>query len=297
MRAFGIFAGLTAAGIWGGMYVVSKVVLDIIPPFALISLRLIIGAVCLLVILLLIRGLSATRRQAWQVFLVGFVGYGVSIGFQFVGTKLSTASNAAVVTSASPVFIFIFGVILLGEKVTRNRVLALITATIGVLAVVDPQSAIINRETFWGNLSLVGASVTWGLYSVLIKQVSAYLSTLQVSLIAFLGGLPVSIPFAGWELVYIGVGEITLPIVMGVLYLGVISTALAMYLWNKSLAILDAGLVSLLFFAQPVVGVALGAGLLGERLSLAFWIGALLIAGGLILSSREQFSHMAEIKR
>ena len=51
--------------------------------------------------------------------------------------------------------------------------------------------------------------------------------------------------------------------VAGVLYLGIVSTAGAMYLWNKSLALLDAGIVSLLFFAQPVVGAGLGALLLG----------------------------------
>ena len=58
-----------------------------------------------------------------------------------------------------------------------------------------------------------------------------------------------------------------------------------MYLWNKSLALLDAGLVSLLFFAQPVVGVALGALLLHEPLGLPFWLGAALIGGGLLLAA------------
>jgi drug/metabolite transporter (DMT)-like permease len=46
LKGLGIAAGLLAAGIWGGMYVVSKVVLDIIPPFSLVSLRLILGAAC-----------------------------------------------------------------------------------------------------------------------------------------------------------------------------------------------------------------------------------------------------------
>jgi drug/metabolite transporter (DMT)-like permease len=58
-----------------------------------------------------------------------------------------------------------------------------------------------------------------------------------------------------------------------------------MYLWNRSLALLEAGLVSLLFFAQPVVGVSLGALLLGERLGPAFWLGSVLIGAGLILAA------------
>ena len=39
----GILCGLGAASIWGGMYVVSKVVLDVIPPFTLVTLRLVRG--------------------------------------------------------------------------------------------------------------------------------------------------------------------------------------------------------------------------------------------------------------
>ena len=62
----GILCGLGAASIWGGMYVVSKVVLEIIPPFSLVTLRLLLGAITL-VIVLFIRGFpNISRRQIWQ---------------------------------------------------------------------------------------------------------------------------------------------------------------------------------------------------------------------------------------
>ncbi|MGD8814772.1 MAG: DMT family transporter [Anaerolineales bacterium] len=278
-------AGLTAASIWGGMYVVSKVVLDVVPPFALLSVRLILGGACLLLIVLLRGGFEIDRRQALRATLVGFVGFGVSVGLQFVGTWLSTAANAALVTSASPAFILLFGAWLLKERITSRRLLALVLATLGVVVVVDPLSADLSGA-FLGNLALVGAALTWGLYSVLVKMASRGASVLEVSFFAFLGGLPLSLPLGWVELQSQGMGAITPGVVLGMLYLGVISTALAMYLWNKSLALLDAGLVSLLFFAQPVVGAGLGALLLGEHLGWGFWIGAVLIAAGLIVSAR-----------
>ena len=40
---WGFLSGLTAAAIWGGMYVVSKVVMSVIPPFSLIVTRLVLG--------------------------------------------------------------------------------------------------------------------------------------------------------------------------------------------------------------------------------------------------------------
>jgi drug/metabolite transporter (DMT)-like permease len=75
-------------------------------------------------------------------------------------------------------------------------------------------------------------------------------------------------------------------VVAGVLYLGVISTAVAFYLWNRGFELLDANTASLCFFAQPVVGAVLGALLLHEPLSLGFFAGGALILLGALVSSR-----------
>jgi len=233
-------------------------------------------------------GLKWPLKRLLATFLAGFIGYGISLGLQFVGTHLSTAANAALVTSASPAFILIFGIWILGEKATWSRVAALILSSVGVIIVIDPRIVFLGGDLALGNLALLGAALTWGLYSVLVKKVGAQMTIVAVSFIAFLGGLPVSLPLSAFEIRTIGIGQITPGVIMGVLYLGIISTGLAMYLWNKSLDLLDAGLVSLLFFAQPVVGVGLGTMLLGEELNLGFWIGALFIGGGLLIAARAE---------
>jgi len=283
----GILCGLGAASIWGGMYVVSKVVLDIIPPFTLVSLRLLLGALTLAIVLA-VRGFpKITRKQFRQAVGVGFVGCGVSLSLQFLGTKLSTAANGSLVTSATPAFVLIFAWILLKEKITSLRLIALLLATLGVVAVIDPRSAQLNPDLFAGNLLLLGAALTWALYSVLVRKATQALDVLPFSLIAFLGGLPVSIPAGARELETIGVGEISLGVVGGVLFLGVISTALAMVLWNTAFAYLDASLASLTFFAQPVVGTLLGWLFLGEEITPLFLVGGMLIGVGLVISSRD----------
>ncbi len=284
-RLLGALSAFTAASIWGGMYVVSKVVLEVVPPFVLLSLRLILGAIVLALVQARAGRLTSNPRQRRSIILIGALGFGISVGLQFVGTSLSTAANASLVTSASPVFLLLFGSWILRERITSRRVAALALASLGVLAVVDPRSARFDPELFQGNLILLGAAVTWGLYSVLVKRASESVRVLEVSLLAFLGGLLVSVPMGVWELTSASVGPIGLGVVAGILYLGIVSTALAMYLWNRSLAILEAGAVSLLFFAQPVVGAGLGALLLGERLQGGFWIGAALIGVGLLLTA------------
>lgn len=283
----GLLCGLGAASIWGGMYVVSKVVLEVIPPFSLVTLRLVLGAITLAIVLL-IRGFPAiTRAQTLKVLGVGFVGYGVSLCLQFLGTKLSTAANGSLVTSATPAFVLIFAWLLLHEKITSRRLLSLFLATLGVIAVIDPRSAQLDPRLFMGNLALIGAAITWALYSVLVRKVTQDTNVLLFSMLAFMGGLPVSVPAGAWELSTVGVGEINLGVVGGVLFIGVISTALAMVLWNTAFAYVEASLASLTFFAQPVVGTFLGWLFLNEKITPLFLLGGALIGVGLVISSRE----------
>ncbi len=283
---WGLISGLSAAAIWGGMYVVSKLVMEVVPPFLLIVARLALGILTLSIIVLIRKGWKISHRQFWQVFGVGVVGYGISLSFQFVGTNLSTAANGSLVTSTTPAFVLLFAALLLSEKITTRRMIALIIATIGVVAVIDPRNAAISPSFFWGNICLVAAALTWALYSVLIRKVTRDTDVLTTTLIAFLGGLPVCLPLGGWELVSHQIGPIGPGVVGGILFIGIISTALAMYLWNTAFAMLDAGVASLTFFAQPVVGTLLSVMFLNEQITPLFVIGGILIGVALLVSSK-----------
>ena len=284
----GLLAGLGAASIWGGMYVVSKVVLDVIPPFALLSIRLVMGALVLGIIIYFRKSKTEfTKEQFWKSLLVGVVGYGISLGFQFVGTKLSTASNGSLVTSATPAFVLIFAPFLLGEKTTTRRIVALVVSTLGVLAVIDPRNAELSPTLFWGNMSLLAAALTWALYSVLVRKVSQSGDLLTSSAVMLLGGLPSSIAFGFWEVNTQGVGAITPGIIGGLLFLGIISTAIAMFLWNYAFAELPAAVASLTFFAQPVVGTLLGWFFLSETITPLFLFGGALISVDILIATRE----------
>lgn len=274
------------------MYVVSKVVLEVIPPFTLLLIRLSMGAIVLGVIVYFRnrkagQTLSVSSELFWKNFLVGVVGYGISLGFQFVGTKLSTASNGSLVTSATPAFVLLFAPFLLGEKSTTRRIIALIISTLGVLAVIDPRNAELSPSLFWGNLSLLAAALTWALYSTLVRKVSQTQDLLTSSAIMLLGGIPSSIAFSVWEINTQSIGEITLGIIGGLLFLGIVSTAIAMFLWNYAFAELPAAVASLTFFAQPVVGTLLGWFFLAEKITPLFMVGGALIGVGIFIAARE----------
>ncbi len=70
-----------------------------------------------------------------------------------------------------------------------------------------------------------------------------------------------------------------------VLYLGVGATALAWWFWYRGVERLDMGIVSVFFFAHPVVGGVLSGLLLHEQLLPGFWLGGVIFATGILLVS------------
>lgn len=283
----GCLALATAASIWGSMYVVSKVTLAHIPPFTLLWLRYVVAAAVLLVLVARQGQLEPLSRN-WRPFLaIGFVGYFLSVGLQFIGTRLSSAHMGAILTSASPAFIVVFARIMLGEGLTLRRIASVLMASAGVLVVVGLQeSGHGGSGVLAGNMALIGAAVTWALLSVLARRASRDHPPLVITTYAILWAILCSTPAMVLEWRYLPVTGLDLPLIwLSVLYLGVVSTAGAFYLWNKGMQLVEAGTGSLFFFLQPVVGSLLGWLLLGEELTPSFFQGGLLILAGVLLVS------------
>ncbi|HFJ9276100.1 TPA: DMT family transporter [Bacillus cereus] len=280
-----------AASIWGGMYVVSKYVLDFIPPLTLVWLRFIIAFVVLYSILKLAEKKQkkkvTIRKKDWLLFAwIGFIGYFISITCQFIGTKLSDAHTGSLVTSATPAFMVIFAALILKEKLTARRLLSTIIATIGVIIVIGWDIEI--GSYFIGTIILVGAAITWALLSIYVKIASIQFSSLVITTYAIFFSLFFITPFMIWELQTSSIGTVNTYVILGVLYLGIVSTAGAFFLWNKGLELIDASIGSLFFFFQPIVGSLLGWLLLNETLNSNFFIGGILIICSVLITTFEK---------
>ncbi|PDY46010.1 DMT family transporter [Bacillus pseudomycoides] len=280
-----------AASIWGGMYVVSKYVLDFVPPLTLVWLRFIIAFVVLYMILKTTKRKQKTtiqiNKKDWLLFAwIGFIGYFVSITCQFVGTKLSDAHTGSLVTSATPAFMVVFATLILKEKLTTRRILSTVLATIGVTIVIGWDIEI--GSYFIGTIILVGAAITWALLSIYVKIASQQFSSLVITTYAIFFSLFFITPCMIWELQSNPIGDLNTTIILGILYLGIISTAGAFFLWNKGLELMDASIGSLFFFFQPIVGSLLGWLLLNETLNRNFFIGGALIIFSVAITTLEK---------
>ncbi|MCL1697634.1 DMT family transporter [Lysinibacillus sp. BPa_S21] len=276
-----------AASIWGGMYVVVKVVVDTVPPLELVWLRYMIAIIALVII-------GTITKQSWRIdkrdwlliFMIGFIGNTISIVAQEIGTMLSTAQMGAIITATTPAFMVVFARFILKEKITLKKAVSIILATFGVYMIVG--SAHIDSSHQLGGVALLIAALTWSLMSVLIKRVPEQYSQIVVTSYGTLVAIIVLTPLAIPRLLKLDFHVMLEPSILGgLLYLGVISTACGFLLWNRGLQMLNAASGGLFFFFQPIVGTFLGWLLLGEQIGVPFWIGTILIFSGVLLVIRE----------
>ncbi|AOH56586.1 hypothetical protein ABE28_019640 [Peribacillus muralis] len=279
---------ILASSIWGGMYVVVKVVVTVIPPLELVWIRYLIALVALVSIGIVTKQKWKIKRQHIRMIMtISIVGYVISIVTQETGTMLSTAQMGAILTSTTPAFMVVFASLILKERLTFKKAISVSLATIGVIMIVGIDD--INMSSMLGGFSLIIAALTWALMSILIKCLPSDYSQIVVNAYATFIAFVVLTPLVITRLPKININDLSDPAIWGgLLYLGVISTAIAFLLWNRGLQMLHASGGGVFFFFQPVVGTLLGWLILGETISITFWAGSFFILLGVLLVLKER---------
>lgn len=272
-----------ASSIWGGMYVVVKVLVAVIPPLELVWMRYGIALITLVII-------GVVTKQNWRIkkqhigilIAISIIGYVISIITQETGTMLSTAQTGAIITATTPAFMVLFASIILKERLTLKKAISVSLATLGVIIIVGMDD--INLSSTLGGVSLIIAALTWALMSVLIKRLPSDYSQIVITAYAAFIAFVVLTPIVISRLPRLQINELTDPSIWGgLIYLGVISTSLAFILWNRGLQLLNASGGGVFFFFQPVVGTLLGWLILDETISFTFWIGTFFILLGVLI--------------
>lgn len=275
-----------AASIWGGMFVVVKAVVAFIPPIELVWLRYLIAVAVLLAI-----GCwqhvdwRVRRRDLPLILFIGLIGHALSIVTQETGTWLASAQLGAVITSATPTFMILFAWWLLKERLTWIKISSVALATMGVLMIVGFHA--VDNEKLFGAGFLMIAALTWALMSVLIKLVPDAYSPVQVNTIATATAWVCLSPIVYLQRSTVHWHVLTQPtILFCLLYLGVMSTAVAFVMWNRGLQLMNAASSGLFFVFQPLVGTLSGWFFLGEPIGPGFWSGVLLISASIWINIR-----------
>lgn len=269
---------------WGVNWPAMKLAVTGIDPWTFRSLCLVAGGGGLL----LIARLTGTGRLAIPrgdlgplllASLLNVTGWhlGTAFGLTFMG-----AGRASIIAFTMPVWASLFGVLLLGETLTRTRIAGLALGVAGLGFLLVPELGKIGASP-WGAIFMLTAAACWAGGTVVVKgrrwgMGTAALSGWQI----VLGGVPVLI---GWAVA--GHPETLLTAswasLGGALYAMLIPMIYCYWAWFRVVAIFPASLAAIGTLAIPVIGVFSSALMTGERVGPGEIAGLSLVVAALAL--------------
>ncbi|HAN20928.1 MAG: hypothetical protein A2Y15_02930 [Clostridiales bacterium GWF2_36_10] len=267
---------------WGSFYVVSKYIMTQITPMTVLFSRYLIAGIVFLFLMIKEKPQKIEKKDYKYIFLIGIIGYFLSIAAQFYGTNLLSAGLSSLLNSLSPVFMIMFAVIFLKEKVTFTKIITIIAAIIGIVIIIDGGGI---SGSFLGVFYCLVAVSGWSLMSVFVRKITQKYSIMTITTYAIIIAFTCSVPFMTYELISAPNPNIfNTDVIFGLLYLGLVCTALTNIIYNKSLSILEASRCALFYPLQPIISVIFGGLFLGENIKFSFIIGAVFILGGIVYS-------------
>ena len=269
--------------LWGSVYVAGKFGSSQLPPFLLTALRCLIATPLLLFMARRHLRVRIDRADRKLFLAVGVLGYFMTFELVQLGVYLTGASIAALVNSFNPVAIMLLAAVFLKERVTPMKLLCLALAMAGTLIVAGGAH---GQAEVLGILSTLLATVTWGAAAVCIRRLTAKYPAILVTAYGMAISLLLHIPTGIYDALR-KPPSLDLSGVMTVLYLAFAGTALAQFTWAKALAQFPAGTCSLFYPLQAVFSALLGAVVLHETFTSAFFIGLAFVAADVALSTWE----------
>lgn len=271
----------------GSLFVVSKVIVQSVPVFVASFLRQFLAFLALA--LWLYRQKSPMpqiqKRDYWVLFIQGFVGIFLFSIFALYGLKYTNAIDANIITSTTPLSMMLIAVLLLGERLTGRRVLALLLALLGTLAinVLGTHDSGTRQEVWFGNGLVVLAVLAEGVFFGFGKLLKSPISSTWLSLILTGIGSLFFLPFAVYSALSSDLSQVSALVWALVLYTGVALTAFGVVLMNRGLQQVPASNASIFTALMPVSGVVLSVIFLNETFRWYHALGMLLVLAAMAL--------------
>jgi drug/metabolite transporter (DMT)-like permease len=284
----GPFAALIGVQIFfGSLPVIGKVVLQAIPAFGLVGLRVGIAATAFAIVQSA-RGRFWLREKGDYSRLAVLSLFGVTFNqLLFIsGLSLTKASNTSLLAATIPIFALAVSSILGAEKLRRAKVVGVILAFAGVALLIDPRKASFSSDSTIGDLLIVTNSLSYGIYVASSKSVITRNGAFRSMMWVFIFAAIICVPLGLFSLRTVNLPSVDTSLWLLILYIGLGATA-SPYLLNAwALARVSPSTVAIFVYLQPLIGFLLAVAFLGEMIDIKFIVAATLVFLGVFLTSR-----------
>ena len=284
------YLGLTLTVLfWSGNFILGRGIRQLIPPVSLNFWRW-TGA---LLILLPFGWIKILRQKDlylrhWKLLaLMSIPSIAIFNAFIYTALQTATAINTVLVNAMIPIFIALAAWLAFDDGLSLRQSLGVCTSFGGLLFIVtrgDP-SLLGRLALSTGDLWTMGASLSWAVYSVMLRK-----RPRQMDPVAFLTlivgfGLIFSLPFYFWELRNQGGFSLTPASLASLAYVALFPSVLSFIFWNYGVDKVGANRAGIFIHLMPVFSIILAVLFLDERMRGFHAVGMLLIFGGIVLTT------------
>lgn len=203
---------------------------------------------------------------------------------QNLGLNLSTASSTSLLGTTDPIFAVLLSAAFLGEPLTKRKVMGLLAALIGVYFVTTNGQWLTDWGQSSGNLLVIGAALSYSVYTILSKRVLHYEEppivvawTTTAGALALVAAALVMDRWQSWGALNTNHKLITA-------YLCIVPTSVSVVAYFYLLQRIQASQAAVTLFLIPVFSIIWSVALLRETLTSAMLGGGALIICGVWLT-------------
>ena len=272
---------LLAIFIFSTNELVGKFIDTSITPISITSYRFFIGSI-LLSLFLFSKKDKYLPSVSWKyiliISLIGVLNVGISMYTLQLGIYYGQASFSAIIVSSNPLFVSIFAIFILKEKLHIKNFICLLCGLLGMSMVILGQLSVSgdSLNVFLGILFSVIASITFALYTVLSKQQIKKTNSIFFNTISFFAGAFMLLIFGLLSKQDFSFSS-DLNVILGMLYLGIFVTGFAYIAYFEGLKNIKASIGTSFFLLKPVFASFLAFFLLKETLSILQVLGVLIV--------------------
>jgi drug/metabolite transporter (DMT)-like permease len=269
---------------WGSSYLFIKIGVETLTPFTLVAGRTGIGAAVLALVMVLTRQRMPRQRAAYgHLVVVALLGIVIPFSLITWGEQSIDSGLAAILNGTVPLFVIVLAAaVLADEPITLNRLVGLLVGFAGVVVITSPSFESGLGGTLTGELALMGASISYagaGVYTrYAVRDVAPLPSALLEVGYSFLIMLVLAFAFERPLATHVEAST-----VLAVGWLGLVGSGLAFLGFFYLISHWGATRTSMVAYVLPVVGVALGAVVRNEPVTVPVLVGMGLIIGGVAL--------------
>jgi len=286
-RALAYAALIFTTALWGSNSVVSRALMDTVPPLVMASVRWAVVFVVLLPLAWAERyAIVRSLLSDWKLLLVlSLLGSAPQSALVYTGLSASTAIHLGLLNSTIPVLIILISWAWYARRPRRMEAIGLAISLAGVLLILahGELRSLLHLQFDHGDLLMLGAVLIWAIYTLRLKDRPRSLSLFAFVFVLSLIGELLTFPFAAYQWMEAGGVHLGARELLGLLYIGAVATLVSSVLFSYGVERVGAVRAGILIHLMAVFSSVFAALFIGEQLFPYHAAGFVLVAGGAIL--------------